>query len=135
MAFVDFGHSKTTVTIASFVKAKCKILGTHSDRNLGARDIDYQIMEKVGEEFAKKHGCDPRKNDKARIRMLEGIEKTRILLSGVPDATLNLEYLLEEHDLTRNINREELQKLCDAQIRRFHKVLEEAIAITGLTTD
>ena len=59
MAFVDFGHSKTTVTIASFVKAKCKILGTHSDRNLGARDIDYQIMEKVGEEFAKKHGYKP----------------------------------------------------------------------------
>lgn len=41
VAFVDFGHSKTTVTIASFVKAKCKIICHHSDRNLGARDFDF----------------------------------------------------------------------------------------------
>lgn len=113
VAFVDFGHSKTTVTIASFVKAKCKILCHHSDRNLGARDLDYEIMLKLGEEFNKKFGCDPRKNDKARIRLLEAIEKARMLLSGVPDAVINLEYLLEENDLNRLITRDELQTLCD----------------------
>lgn len=132
---MDFGHSKTTVTIASFVKSKCKILCTHSERNLGARDMDYQIMEKLGEEFTKKYGCDPRKNDKARLRMLEGIEKARILLSGVPDASVNLEYLYEENDLNRNISRDELQALCDNQMRQFHKVLAEAIEQSGLTTE
>lgn len=45
VAFVDFGNSKTTVTIASFVKAKCKILCHHSDRNLGARDMDWEILQ------------------------------------------------------------------------------------------
>ena len=96
VAFVDFGHSKTTVTIASFVKGKCKIICHHSDRNLGARDFDYQIMLKLGEEFQKKHGCDPRKNDRTRIRMLEAIEKARVLLSGVPDAVINIEFLMED---------------------------------------
>jgi len=114
VAFVDFGHSKTTCTIAQFVKAKCKIICHHSERNLGARDLDYAIMEKLGEEFFKKHGCDPRKNDRTRLRMLEGIEKARVLLSGVPDATVNLEYLMEEQDLVRNLKRDELEKLCDA---------------------
>lgn len=37
VAFVDFGHSKLTITYASFVKDKMKILGTHSNKNLGAR--------------------------------------------------------------------------------------------------
>lgn len=37
VSFVDFGHSKVTVTFASFIKGKMKILATHSDRNLGAR--------------------------------------------------------------------------------------------------
>ena len=37
VAFVDFGHSKLTITFASFLKGKMKILGTHSDKNLGAR--------------------------------------------------------------------------------------------------
>lgn len=37
VAFVDFGHSKLSVTFASFVKSKMKILGTYSNKNLGAR--------------------------------------------------------------------------------------------------
>ena len=40
VAFVDFGHSKLTVTIASFLKGKTRILIHNSDRNLGARNMD-----------------------------------------------------------------------------------------------
>lgn len=41
VAFVDFGHSKLSITLASFVKTKMKILGTYSNKNLGARQIDF----------------------------------------------------------------------------------------------
>ena len=44
VAFVDFGHSKTTVTIASFIQGKTKIICHKSDRNLGARDFDWEIL-------------------------------------------------------------------------------------------
>ena len=37
VTLVDFGHSKLTLTYASFIKGKMKILGTHSDKNIGAR--------------------------------------------------------------------------------------------------
>lgn len=37
VSFVDFGHSKLSITFASFTKGKMKILGTHSNKNLGAR--------------------------------------------------------------------------------------------------
>ena len=37
VAFVDFGHSKLTVTFCSFLPGKTKVLMTHSDRNIGAR--------------------------------------------------------------------------------------------------
>jgi heat shock protein 4 len=37
VAFVDLGHSKLTVTIASFLKGKMRIVVHKSDRNLGAR--------------------------------------------------------------------------------------------------
>jgi molecular chaperone DnaK (HSP70) len=46
VAFVDFGHSKTTVTIATFTAEKVKIVCHHSERNLGARDFDYALMKK-----------------------------------------------------------------------------------------
>ena len=60
VCFVDFGHSKLTVTYASFVPGKTKIIYTHSNRNLGARQIDYLLFELFGQEFLKKYGCDPR---------------------------------------------------------------------------
>jgi heat shock protein 4 len=61
VAFVDLGHCKLTVTIASFLQGKMKVLSHHSDRNLGARNFDYLLCDILGGEFAKKYGCDPRK--------------------------------------------------------------------------
>lgn len=75
VVFVDFGHSKLTVTIASFLAGKMRIICHHSDRNLGGRNIDYLLVDKLGEEFAKKVGADPRRNLRARLRMLDVIEK------------------------------------------------------------
>lgn len=73
--FVDLGHNKLTVTIASFLAGKLRIICHKSDRNIGARNMDYIILEKIGEEFNKKYGCDPRKNVRCRLRMLDSIEK------------------------------------------------------------
>jgi heat shock protein 4 len=75
VAFVDLGHSKLTVTIVAFWAGKMKILCHHSDRNLGARNIDNDLVEILGEEFYKKYKVDPRKNARARLRMLDIIEK------------------------------------------------------------
>ena len=75
VAFVDYGHSKCTVTFSSFTKNKMKILYQHSDRNLGARNLDYIMAEKLGGDFEKKYGCDPRKGPRTRLRLLDGIEK------------------------------------------------------------
>lgn len=75
VAFVDLGHSKLTVTIASFLKGKMRIVVHKSDRNLGARNMDYLLVDVLGEEFTKKYGVDPRKNVRARLRMLDVIEK------------------------------------------------------------
>jgi heat shock protein 4 len=48
VAFVDFGHSKLTVTFASFLPGKMKIISSHSDKNMGARQIDYLLTDLLG---------------------------------------------------------------------------------------
>lgn len=82
VAFVDFGHSKLTCFVASFVKGSMKIIVHKSDRNLGARNIDFLFVDRLGEEFKKKYGCDPRKNHRTRLRMLDALEKARKILSA-----------------------------------------------------
>ena len=131
VAFVDLGNSKTTITIASFVQGKTKIIIHKSDRNLGARDFDWALLEKVGGDFATKFGADPRKNSRCIVRMLESIEKTRKMLSSVPDAPLNIDYLLEEEDLNCLVKRDEFEQLIDPLLRRFTDLIKQTITDSG----
>lgn len=119
VCFVDFGHASLIITYASFIKGKMKILGTHSNRNLGARKIDLLLFELLGGEFAKKYGCDPRKNVRCRLRLLDNIEKLRKLLTGNKEADVNCEALMEDEDLHRHIKREEFEELIGPFIEEF----------------
>ena len=46
VVFLDFGHSKSSVFLASFTNTKGKILSQFHDRNLGVRDIDWILINK-----------------------------------------------------------------------------------------
>lgn len=135
VAFVDFGHSKLSVTYASFVKTKMKILGTYSNKNLGARQIDYQLFELLGGEFAKKYGCDPRNNLRCRLRLLDSIEKVRKLLTSNKEADVHCEALMEDEDLHRSIKRDDLEDLIAPFIKDFRACLEESIEKIGIPKD
>jgi heat shock 70kDa protein 4 len=121
------GHGKTTCTVASFTDKKVTILSHASNRNLGGRNFDYLLCDILGEEFNKKFGCDPRKAPKARLRMLDQIEKTRKILSANSDAQVNIECLLEDQDLHRNLTRDELEQLIQPNIDELKKVCIEAL--------
>jgi heat shock protein 4 len=131
VAFVDLGHSKTTVTIASFVQGKTKIICHKSDRNLGARDFDWEIMQVIGGKFAEKFGNDPRKNARCVIRMLEAIEKARKIISSGPDSNINVDYLLDEEDLVHNLKREEFEEICDPILGRYFALLKATVKEAG----
>ena len=131
VAFVDLGHSKTTITLASFVQGKTKIICHKSDRNLGARDFDWEIMQVIGGKFAEKYGADPRKNVRCQIRMLEAIEKARKIISSGPDSNINIDYLLEEEDLNHNLTREDFEKMIDPFLRRYVDLIKATIAESG----
>ena len=131
VAFVDMGHSKTTVTIAAFKQKEARIIVHKSDRNLGGRDMDYQIMLKIGEEFQKKYGDDPRAQVRCRLRMYETIEKARKLLSGDSEAMIAIDYLLNEEDLNRKLTRDEFEQLIDPQLRQFTTLLRDTLAASG----
>lgn len=131
VAFVDLGHSKLTVTLAQFTKDKMKVLGTHSNRNQGARQIDFQLFNLVSEEFAKKFGCDPRDSLRCRLRLLDSIEKMRKLLTANKEADLHCEALMEDQDLHKNFTRDSFEELIAPWIESFKQGLEEALAKTG----
>lgn len=135
VVFVDFGHSKLSTTFAVFTPGKMKILATQSNKNLGARQIDYLLFDLLGAEFAKKHGCDPRENIRCRLRLLDSIEKMRKLLTANKEADVHCESLMEDEDLHKHMAREEMEDLMGPFIVDFKKCLEDALAASGLKQD
>ena len=131
VAFVDFGHSKLTVTFAQFLRGKMKIVSTHSNKNLGARKIDFQIFDLLASEFDKKNGCDPRESLRCRLRLLDSIEKCRKLLSGNTQADVNCESLMEDIDLQRTFQRTEFEELIEPFVKDFRQCLDEALEKSG----
>ena len=135
VAFVDLGHSKTTVTIAGFKKGEARIIIHNSDRNLGGRDMDNAVIDVIGGEFAKKHGNDPRKNARCRVRLFEACEKARKLLSSDTESSINVEYLLDEEDLNRKLNREEFEKINEKTFARFEGLLKDTLKKASLSPE
>lgn len=131
VVFVDLGHSALTVTIASFLKGKMKIIIHKSERNLGARNFDYLLADQLGGEFAKKYGVDPRKNVRSRLRLLDVIEKQRKILSANTEATVHIESLLEDEDLHKNIKRSEFEELIMPYIDKMTEILKTTFEKSG----
>jgi heat shock protein 4 len=134
VAFLDVGHGKTTCTVASFTDKKVNILSHASDRNVGGRNFDLLLCDMIGDEFNKKFGCDPRKAPKARLRMLDQIEKTRKILSANSEAALNIECLLEDEDLHKLLTRDELEIIMQPGIDSLRTICENALKNSGLKT-
>ena len=51
------------------------------------------------------------KNQKAKLRMLDAIEKIRKTLSANSDTNLSIECLMEDEDMNYSLNREEFETL------------------------
>ena len=107
----------------------------NSERNLGGRDFDNAVIDVIGGEFAKKFGNDPRKNSRCRIRLFEAVEKARKLLSSDTESSINVEYLIDEEDLNRKLNREEFEQINQHNIAKFKGLLERTLAASKLTPD
>lgn len=132
VCFIDFGHSKLTVTYAQFLQGKMKIIYTHSDRNLGARQIDYLLFDLFGGEFNKKYGCDPRPNVRCRLRLLDAIEKMRKLLTSNKEADVNCDSLMEDEDFHKHFKRTDLEELITPFLERFKFIVSESLTKSGL---
>jgi len=59
--------------------------------------------------------------------MYEAAEKARKTLSGDTEASINIDYLLNEEDLNRKLNRDEFQNIIDPYVRRFSDLILQTL--------
>jgi len=102
---------------------------------LGARNIDYLLYQLFADEFQKKHNLDMRESPRARLRMLDNIEKLRKLLTANKEADLMVEALLEDEDFSRHLTRVDFEKIIKPVIKEFGQCLSTAMALSGLSCE
>lgn len=125
VVFVDLGYSKLSTFCASFTNEKCSILAEAHARNVGCRNIDWDLLTHFAAKFKAQYGCDPMKNEKAKLRMLDAIEKLRKTLSANSEANINIECLMEDEDLFYNFKREELEQIIAPMLEVIKSTLVE----------
>lgn len=134
VCFVDLGHSSYQVAIVSFVKGKLTIKGTASDANLGGRDYDQVLVKYYSEEFKQKYKIDIASNAKATFRLRQGAEKVKKVLSANPGAALNVECIMDDKDVSAQVNRDDFLSWARPLSERLLKPIGDALSAAGMTT-
>lgn len=135
VCFVDLGHSSYQVAIVSFVKGKLSIKGTACDENLGGRDYDQVLVKQYCDEFKSKYKIDIGSNAKATFRLRQGAEKVKKILSANPAAALNVECIMDDKDVSAQVNRDDFLAWARPLSERLIKPINDALAAAGMSPD
>lgn len=112
--FVDMGYAQYSVTIVEFTKGGLQVVGSASDPNIGGRNFDEAIADRMAAEFKKQSGVDVKgmENKKSWIKLLEAAAKLKKTLTpfGVNEAQCGLECLYKEHDFRTSLKQDDFDK-------------------------
>merc|ERR1711976_213836 len=134
VAFVDVGHSKTSIFFAKVKKTSAEIVMEKTDRSLGGRDFDMVLFKEYARRFDAKENIDLWTYPKSKMRLIDACEKQRKTLSANADAPINVEYLAEEVDFSAFMTRDEFEKLTAPLFERFTALVENAFKESGYST-
>lgn len=136
VAFVAVGHANSSVSIVEFVKGSLKILSEVSYRDLGGRDMDAAIARHFANIFEKQHNMQPMKHLKSKLKLEDQASRIKKVLSANADAQFHVECLMEDYDCDGFITRGEFEEICKENIiPKFHKLLNEAVQMSGVTLE
>ncbi|KAJ1446306.1 heat shock protein 70 family [Pelagophyceae sp. CCMP2097] len=127
--FIDCGFSAYQVSIVEYQKGALVVKATTWDRALGGRDFDMVIAQHINDEFKKKHGCEPIKDPKAFMKLLDAAEKAKKTLSpkGVAEARIFCECLLNDLDFSMLLTLEKFSDLVAPLLARLDQPVMDAL--------
>jgi len=104
ICFVDMGHTTFSITFVEYAGATAQVIYTNCDRNMGARDLDWNLVRVFAGEYKEENGEDPLKKPRTILRLLDEVEKVRRKLTSNEDIEVSIESLMSE-DFERSITR------------------------------
>ena len=135
----DLGGGTFDVSVLEVGDGVFEVLSTSGDTHLGGNDFDSKIVSWLIDEFKKDESVDLAQDKQALQRLTEAAEKTKIELSNLSQADINLPFITANHTgpkhLERSITRAKFENLCADLISRCRIPVNNALKDAQLTAD
>ncbi|GKY92171.1 hypothetical protein MPSEU_000188400 [Mayamaea pseudoterrestris] len=131
--FIDFGASAYTVSVVAYEPGKLTVKSAFCDADVGGRDFDHAIAKWIAQQFKAKYGSklsgEPMDNPRTLIKLLTAAEKAKKTLSpsGVKEAHMDLEMLMDDYDFHVNLQAAEYEELCEPLLARLAGPIQKAL--------
>lgn len=132
--FLDMGATSFSASVVSFEPGKLTVKSAHYDPMLGGREFDQIIAEWIAAKFEEKYkgklSGKPMEKPKVMLKLLAAAEKAKKTLSptGVREARINLECLMDDYDFSVTLKADEYEAMCTPLIERLSGPIERALA-------
>lgn len=133
--FMDTGHTQTTITVVSFTGAKLQVLGTVSDPFLGGRDFDQLLVDHFAKYIQDKYKLDVLSNAKASMKLRNECARVKLILSTNQKVPFNVEYIMNDTDVTGVIERSTYEEMATPLVQRFKTLIDKALKVTSTTKE
>lgn len=107
----DLGGGTFDVSLLTIDSGVFEVIATNGDTHLGGEDFDNRVLDFMMKRIKKNHNQDVTKNKSAIQKLKSEIEKAKRSLSSSPQATLEIEELVEGLDFKDNLTRAKFEEL------------------------
>jgi heat shock protein 1/8 len=114
----DCGGGTHDLSILTIDDGLFEVKATAGDTHLGGEDFDNSLVEFCASEFQKKTRVDIRENAKALRRLRTACERAKRTLSTATQTAVEVDSLMDGHDLNVVITRAKFEQMCDSLFRR-----------------
>ena len=129
----DLGGGTFDVTVVRYTPTSFKVLATDGDVMLGGLDWSRRIVDHVSEQFAKKHGADPREDPETLQTLSQDCENAKRELSEKSQTPVNVYY--QGKSLTLSLTRGDFERMTADLMQRTRDTTELVIQQAGIDSD
>jgi len=129
--FVDVGNASTNVAVVSFVAGKLTVLGTASDRNLGARNFDKMLVTHFADYIKTKYKLDVLSEPKSTLKLLKECERIKTMLSANATVPFNVEYIMNDTDVSGQITRADFEEMATPVLKKLLHPIQQVLEMTS----
>ncbi len=134
VVFYDIGVASTDVAVATITSTGVKMESMAADSQLGGRDFDELLVEKLAVDIKEKYKLDVHTNTKALLKLRKECSRIKETLSANTKVPYTIEYLMDGKDVTGMVQREEFENLISTHLKdRLVAPLDRALAAAGVT--